>query len=176
MEFISAVTVGVGGAASITFSSIPSTYTDLVLVFSIRDDAALVANSPRVRFNSDTGANYTYPRKLQGNGATVSTAGGTTGQTFAFFDFASTGASATSNTFSNCQIYFPNYSSANPKIYTLDIVSENNGATGYDLIAAGYWSGTAAISNIQLYNATYLQNSTAYLYGITKGSGGATVS
>jgi hypothetical protein len=173
---ISSVTVGAGGAASIDFTSIPATYTDLTLVLSIRDNAAVVANSPRVRFNSDSGANYTYPRRLLGNGSSASSAGGTTGQTFAFFDFASTGASATLNTFSNCQIFFPNYSSSSAKSYSLDIVSENNATTGYQVIATGLWSGTAAISSISLYNATFLQYSTAYLYGTLKGSGGATVS
>ncbi len=174
MELISSTTVGAGGATSITFSSIPATYTDLLLVLSLRDNAALVANSPRVRFNSDTGANYTYPKFLLGNGSSATSAGGTTSQTFVFFDYASTGASATANSFSNCAIYFPNYTASTAKNFSLDITSENNATTGYTLIAGGSWSGTAAISNIELYNATYLQYSTAYLYGVLKGAGGAT--
>ncbi len=171
---IASTTVGSGGAASIDFTSIPATYTDLTLVFSIRDNAAVIANSPRVRLNGDTGANYTTPRYALGNGAAASSAGGTTGQTFLFFDFASTGASATASTFSNCAIYFPNYTSAVAKVFGEEITSENNTSTGYLLLGAGAWSGTAAISSISIYNATFLQYSTAYLYGTLKGSGGAT--
>jgi hypothetical protein len=171
---IASTTVGAGGVSSIDFTSIPATFTDLTLVFSLRDSAAVVANSPRVRLNGDTGANYTMPRYLLGNGSTASSAGGSTGQTFVFFDYASTGASATASTFSNCTIYFPNYTSSSAKLFGEEIVSENNTSTGYTLLGAGAWSGTAAISSISIYNATYLQYSTAYLYGTLKGSGGAT--
>jgi hypothetical protein len=171
---IASATVGAGGASTIDFTAIPSIYTDLTLVFSIRDNAAVIANSPRVRLNGDTGANYTTPRYVLGNGAAASSAGGTTAQTFLFFDYASTGASATASTFSNCTFYFPNYTSSSAKVFGEEIVSENNTSTGYMLLGAGRWSGTAVINSISIYNATFVQYSTAYLYGTLKGSGGAT--
>jgi hypothetical protein len=173
---IGSTTVGVGGTSSVDFTSIPATFTDLMIVFSLREDTATVANSPRVRLNGDTGANYITQRYLQGNGSAASSAGGTGGQTFFFLNFASNGASSTTSTFSNGVMYFPNYTSSVAKVFIADSIVENNTSTGYSIIGTAQWSGTAAISSISIYNATYVQHSTIYLYGTLKGSGGATAS
>lgn len=176
MQKIAAVTVGAGGATSIDLTSIPGTFTDLMIVFSLREDTAIVANSPRVRINGDTGANYISVRYLLGSGSAVSSSGGTSGQTFFFLNYGSNGASSTSSTFSNGIMYFPNYAGSTVKNFSADSVAENNATTGYQTLGSGQWSGSAAINSISIYNANYLQNSTVYVYGITKGSGGATAS
>jgi hypothetical protein len=67
-ELIEAQTLGTT-ATSVTFSSIPGTYTDLKLVASVRTAWASDTNDQLLefRFNGDTGSNYTY-RQLTGTG------------------------------------------------------------------------------------------------------------
>lgn len=174
MKLISTVTVGSGGAASIDFTSIPQTDTDLVVLFSGRTTEASVVAELNFRFNaSSSGYSYKY---LQGTGSSVITSdGGPAGYLYT----QTNGSSATSNTFGNSQIYIPNYTSTVAKSISIDQVSENN-ATASDLRIYAYsWTGTAAITSVTAYPAsgqTFAQYSTASLYTITKGSGGATVS
>lgn len=156
---IANVAVGAGGAASITFSSIPSTYTDLKIMYSTR---AASSGTDWVVISLGTGGTYTQ-RYLIGTG---SVAGNGTGQ-FAL----NQNSTYTANTFSNGEIYIPNYLSSTAKSVSADSVTENNSSTANSAIGALIWSGTAAISNITLTtdNATnFAQYSTATLYGILK--------
>jgi len=77
-ESISTVTVGSGGTGTITFSSIPSTYKHLQLrVFAQTDRGTYGIDEARMRFNSDTGSNYSAHRTF-GDGATTSSSADTT--------------------------------------------------------------------------------------------------
>jgi hypothetical protein len=168
MELISSVTVGSGGAASMNFNSIPQTYTDLVLLLSTRSTSG---SDLTMTFNAN-GTGYSR-RLLIGDGSTTISVAASNNF------FALNGNSAyTASTFgSNC-ITIPNYTgSANKTLFT-DGVNENNATTALQVFYAGLWSNTAAITSIQLGAgaANFAQHSTASLYGITKGSGGATVS
>ena len=159
----STVTVGAGGASSIDFTSIPQTYTDLLLVTSTRvQTLAYEGEGLVIRFNGAT-TNYTQ-KQLYGNGSTAASYSGTK-----IYAGRSTSNSATANTFSNNQCYIPNYSGATNKSLSTDGVNENNAtAAGTDL-EAGLWSSTAAITSISLLPdaaSTILQYSTATLYGI----------
>ena len=58
-------------AASVTFSSIPATYTDLVLRISARSDRVSTTDRLRLTFNSDTATNYSNIT-LVGDGAAAS--------------------------------------------------------------------------------------------------------
>jgi hypothetical protein len=79
-DSIATVTVGSGGASSVTFSSIPSTYTHLqVRVFGQTNRGTYGRDGFFVRFNSDSGSNYAY-HYLIGDGSSVG-AGGTSSQT-----------------------------------------------------------------------------------------------
>lgn len=161
---IASVTVGSGGASTITFSSIPSTYTDLVILSSLRDTNAIVGNAGiRVIFNG-SGSGFST-RWIYGNGTTVlstTDSGGwiRVGQV--------PGANATANTFSNDYIYIPNYTSSNNKSLSADSVMENNATESYMTLTAGLWSNTAVITQVQLQsNSTaWAQYSSATLYGI----------
>jgi hypothetical protein len=161
---IASVTVGSGGASTITFSSIPSTYTDLLIMTSLRDSAATVGNAGiRVIFNG-SGSGFST-RWIFGTGVTANSttdSGGwiRVGQV--------PGSLATSNTFSNDCIYVPNYLSSNQKTLLGDSVMENNATESYSTLTAGLWSNTAAITQIELQsNSTaWVQYSTATLYGI----------
>jgi hypothetical protein len=168
MQLISSTTVGVGGAATSDFTSIPGTYTDLVLVLSAR--ATSTTATITVAFNgSSASCTNSY---LTGNaGFTPTSATGTT-----LVGYAST-TSHTASTFGNLSIYIPNYAGATNKNFSVDSVQENNGAAGVNLnIFANRWANTAAITQITLSLANFAQYSSASLYGILKGSGGATVS
>ena len=94
----------------------------------------------------------------------------------AFFDTSSAG-SRTANTFANVQIHIPNYASSNYKSYSSDGGEENNATAAVMGIWAGLWSDTSAITEIKLedYNGgSWVQYSSASLYGVTSGSDGTT--
>jgi hypothetical protein len=165
-ELIASSTVGSGGAASIDFTSIPSTFTDLCVFVSARSSSNVGGNSwapARGGFNTST-ANFTY-RALYGNGSSASSSSGTSAE----FGFG-TSSSATANTFGNFSIYIPNYAGSTYKSVSTDSVTETNATTTLASLEANLWSNTAAITSIQLTcDASYgiwAQYSTAYLYGV----------
>jgi hypothetical protein len=158
-SLISSVTVGSGGTGTIEFSSIPATYTDLVVNLSGRCDADDF--NVYLRFNSST-SNYTQIR-LQGTGSAAESATDTN------ILMLSTRSSYTATTFSNGAAYIPNYAGSTNKSVSIDTVTENNATVNRNILNAGLWSDTTAISNIKLVSATgnFVQHSTAYLYGIS---------
>lgn len=168
MVLVSTVTVGAAGAASIEFTSIPQTGTDLLITWSTRstnnDDFV------NVTFNGSS-ASFTE-RTLGANGASVFSE---TKTNFAGFKPVS---GTTANTHGNASMYIPNYAGSTNKSFSIDTVTEDNAAVAWQFIIAGLWSSTSAITSVALTVPTglFAQYSTASLYTITKGSGGATVS
>lgn len=163
----STVTVGSGGAASISFSSIPATYTDLKIVVSARVDSAAVYDNLKVSINGSSSAIYS-DKLVYGNGTAAASAGNSTSTYEPFF--YSVNSTATASVFSNGEIYFPNYTSANYKSYSIDCVTENNATSSVTALAAALWSSTAAITSVTFTPASgnLVQYSTASLYGILK--------
>jgi hypothetical protein len=163
---IQSVTVGSGGAASIEFGSIPQTYTDLVLVMSMRTTNASVADYAAVSFNSSTSS--FSQRTVAGTGATAVSSNYTSSPDSRIVGQV-VGNTATASVFSNGSLYIPNYTSSTYKSFSYDAARENN-ATGTELgFGAGLWSNTAAITSIALTSwagGTILQHSSASLYGI----------
>lgn len=163
-ELISAVTVGSGGASSIDFTSIPSTYTDLCLKVSARTNRSDINDGVRVKINNST-STYTQ-RALYANGSSASSYTDTLPLETGAGANAST---STASTFSNAEWYFPNYAGSTYKSVSTDAVVENNGTTGIANLVANLWSTTTAISSLILipgYSTTFQQYSTAYLYGV----------
>jgi hypothetical protein len=168
--------IELGSAQStITFSSIPQTYTDLVLITSLRTtrSGGGTEDSVKLEFNGVTTA-YSG-RWLRGDGAN------TNSNTFstALFLQNQNSNDTTSNTFSNASVYIPNYTLSTNKSLTVENVNENNGATAWASIVAGLWSNTAAITSLTLtpnVGPNFAQYSSATLYGVLKGtSNGVTV-
>jgi hypothetical protein len=162
---IASSTVGSGGAGSITFSSIPSTYTDLKVVASIR--MAGTNSDTGVYFN--TAATDSSDKNVSGNGSTAFS-DNHSGQQSIYIGPVDT-TNQTANTFSNFEMYIPNYLGSNQKSVSIDHVQENNGTAAYATLAAGLSTKTAAISSITFYgyggvSLTYAQYSSFYLYGI----------
>jgi len=159
---IATVTVGSGGAANIEFTSIPGTYTDLLLKISARNTGN--ASGQHVTFNSSS-SSYAAKRLIANNGSTVTTHSGGTASLFAL----AVDSRATASAFGNAEVYIPNYASSNNKAASLDSVNEENGNTyAYDEISGGSWSNTAAITTVTLTPeaGNYAQYTTATLYGI----------
>ena len=157
---IASVTVGSGGASSIDFTSIPSTYTDLCVKFSLRAGS----NNCNLRFNGSSAASYGQ-KTLRGTGSAVDTYYSVnSGATEIYFQALSS-TSDTANTFSNVELYIPNYAGSTNKSCSLDGVGENNGTTTYSNLIAGLWSNTAAITQVSVLSS-FVQYSTATLYGI----------
>ena len=170
MQPIYTQTVGAGGASSITFNSIPQTFTDLKLVISARTNRALVNDEALTYINNSSASIYSST-KLEGNGSSASST--RTGAFGVFINWADIpGASATSNTFGSLEMYFPNYTSANFKSVILDTILENNATYGLTSLYAGLWASTAAITTLSFQprvGPNFVQYSTFTLYGITKG-------
>jgi hypothetical protein len=160
MTLIASSTVGSGGAASIDFSSIPATYTDLQLVASLRNSGAeLWVN---LKFNNAT-TNFSM-RWVQGSGS-VAASNVQSVNTYTLMNDLSTD---TANTFASSSLYIPNYAGSTNKSFSVDIVTETNATTAYAQMTAGLWSNTAAINQVTLVanSGTFVQYSTAYLYGV----------
>lgn len=156
-------------AASVTLGSggtIPQTYTDLKVVFSVRCDQAVVSNSLGINFNSSS-TGYYY-KSVYGTGTAVGNDQSSNYSKAYCGDYV--GTSATSNTFSNIEIYIPNYAGANSKSFSCDSVSENNAAAARANLIAGLWDNSAAITSLVIapFSGTgnFVQYSTFYLYGI----------
>lgn len=159
---IASVTVGSGGAASMSFSSIPSTYTDLKIVVSARNSGA--DNTAALSFNGST-SNFSS-KVLYGSGSSAASLSDTTSTVYSM----EVSSSYTSSTFSNAEIYIPNYAGSTYKSFSLDSTTENNATVSYAILQAGLWSQTAAITSIGIAcnSGNFVQYSTAYLYGIKK--------
>ncbi len=165
-KLIETVTVGSGGAANIEFTSIPQTYTDIMLLTSIRTSRAAVSDYAAVSFNAST-SSFSV-RLLGGTGSTAFSASYTSSPDSRIISPV-VGNTATASVFSSGSLYIPNYTSSNNKSYSADGLREDN-ATGSEMVlGSGLWSNTAAITSIAITSwgsATILQYSSASLYGI----------
>jgi hypothetical protein len=154
-------------AATVTFSSIPATFTDLALRLSTRTTPANLNSLISVRLNSDTTTNYSV-RILNGNGETVSSSGSTSATTIGSGGITSA-ASSTADTFGSGEIYFPNYTNSTIKAWGSFSASESNSATGVNIRAtANLYQGTSPITTIRfsLTTGSFVSGSSFYLYGI----------
>jgi|688.fasta_scaffold1180100_2 hypothetical protein len=150
--------------SSVTFSDIPGTYTDLMLLLSVRSDRVTgTTDDAEILFNSST-SNFTY-RALRGSGSAASSSSGST-NLYGIINNAST----TSNTFSNVEIYIPNYAGSTNKSFSVSVAHEDNASAAWIWLEAGLWSNTAAITSItlDLTSGSYVSGSSFFLYGILK--------
>lgn len=147
---------------NITFSSIPQTYTDLLIKVSARNASSGSNEGIYISFNGDTSSFST--RWLDGTGQ-VARSG-----SFARYAGVEVSSTQTANTFSNDEIYIPNYTSSNHKMYRSHAASENNATMAFRSLMTGLWTNTAAITSIALtiLSQNFTQHSTATLYGIKK--------
>jgi hypothetical protein len=154
-------------AASVTFSAIPSTFTDFVIRASIRSDNSIrISDAINIRINSDIGANYSWVYVL-GNGSSASSSINNG------IDYVSPGVAnaplSTSNTFASLEMYVPNYTTSAKKPLSFFGAFEDNTTTAQVRATAGLWQGTAAITSVQFFplnGPNFVSGSSFYLYGI----------
>ena len=157
-------------STSVTFSSIPQTYTDLVLKTSIRTSvAAAIAVDPSLTINSNSSAIYSRVY-LQGNGAAAAAARPSS-QTEAGFRYGANDTGSTTNTFTSSEFYFPSYTASQNKPFSLMTATENNATTGYINLEGQLFQSTSAITSIGITIGagaySFAIGSSFYLYGIS---------
>jgi len=166
-EAITSVTAPGGAATQLVMSSIPATYTDLVLV--INGGNSISGATWAIQLNSDTGSNYAW-RMIEGSGTTAtSSRSSTTGLTVASMYFTyETGVGASEVT---AIANFQNY--ANTDKYKTVVMRENTAtAPNYPgvSVSVGIWRNTAAITSITIMipgGATNIASGTTFnLFGI----------
>jgi hypothetical protein len=155
-------------AASVTFANIPQTgYTDLKIVASARLDYSAAVASLGVYLN--TAASDTTYRWLRGNGS-VAASGNSGGNQTDFYPGEVPALTATANTFSNTEIYIPNYTGSQQKSMSADSVSEQNGTVAYPYFSAGRSTKTAAVTSVTVRgfggSGNLVSGSTFSLYGL----------
>jgi hypothetical protein len=161
---IASSTVGSGGTSAITFSSIPSTYTDLKVVYSLRSTNSDVNEIIKLTFNGTTSNRSVNRVEAYGSG------GITAATSAVMFAYMANGNNATTNTFGNGELYVTNYAGSTAKSSSTDGVNENNATEAIIGFANNLWNDTAVITSITFEpgtaTKTWMQHSTAYLYGI----------
>ena len=147
-------------AASVTFSAIPNTYTDLVLRLSAQGNGSQLL---AVRINPSN-SNHSY-RALFGTGSAAGSGDTGNGSSLIEMGYISTAAS----TFGSGEIYLPNYTVSASKPVSGFIAQEANSASARISAIAALWSNNAAISSIELGTlggSGFNSGSSFYLYGI----------
>jgi hypothetical protein len=155
-------------AASVTFSSIPADYTDLVLKISARSSVSSAQNTINMKFNNLSTSIYSVI-SLRGNGATVDSQIYGPNATELSWATSIPAATSTSNTFNNMEIYIPSYTASQNKPVSAFIAQENNQTTAYIQTDASLFRSTNAITQIDIDANSYnfVSGSSFYLYGIS---------
>lgn len=159
-EPIATTTLG-SATSSYTFSSIPSTYTDLVLVASLNGSTGTAI---KVQFNSDTGTNYSLTR-LVGDGLnTISSS--QTNSTSIIYGY--NGVPTTSNEFAPVIMNIQNYANTTTYKTMLSRFNNANSTSGSTDAIVGLWRSTSAITSVTVAtnSGTFSTGSTFTLYGI----------
>ena len=166
MKLIETKTLGTA-AASIEFTSIPQTFTDLLVVASTRNNTT---NRRDLDLSFNGVATDLSSRGLYGDGAG--------GSSLASSEINPAnvvpGPGTTANTFGSYQAYIPNYTSSAPKSVSIEAVGEDNATTILLVVLAGLWNVTDAITSIKLNPeaTSFVAGTTISLYGVLKGSDG----
>lgn len=144
------------GTSAVTFSSIPATYTDLIVVVNGQVTTGL--QNMNMQINSDTATNYSRTFLS----STGSAAGSARESSYTYITLDRYGYFSTSNT--TYKIDIADYS--NTTTYKT-LLSRSNGTDGVGAVV-GLWRSTAAITSLYLYltGSTWTSGSTAKLYGI----------
>lgn len=163
-EPIATTTLG-SAASSITFSSIPSTYTDLKVVLFIVGSSA--DNSDLgVRFNSDTTTKYSWTY-FYGNGTSATTAKGSNDNYSWVVPIAFPNLTRNASLRSMATLDIFSYTGSTYKTVLGNGANDQNGA-GFVSNGVGLWRSTSAITTIVLYpsSGNFASTTIATLYGI----------
>ena len=170
-EKIATNTLG-SNQASITFSSISGAYTDLILISYVRDTRVGTTYAfPQLRFNSDTGSNYSDTTMYGGGTSAATYRSGGTGIQYG----EAVGAAQAAGNYAPFITHLQNYS--NSTTYKTILTRFNNAAGSSGQLLAGaqvaLWRSTSAITSITILGdqgtpSNLATGSTFTLYGILK--------
>lgn len=150
-----ATAAGTGSNTTLTFTSIPSTYTDLVLVIS---GSLSTGNNTRMTFNNDSGSNYSMT-VISGDGSSASSYRDSAQPNFQYMGY-------TDGTISNFIINILNYSNTTT---FKTFLHRRNLAGGQVSANVGLYRSTSAVNRVDVFSATgatWTTSTTATLYGI----------
>jgi hypothetical protein len=163
MEPIAVSTVPSGGLSSITFGSIPQTYTHLQIRYISRNASA--TDTTIVRFNNDSGSNYAW-HQLRGSGSTATSVAGTNASYWElpWVTYSGTTASAYGSGVADIL----DYTNTNKYKTARAFGGADTNGSGFVYLASGLWQSTSAISTIVIQASTgnLAQYSSYALYGI----------
>jgi len=166
-QAIMTATVDSGGASSITFSSIPSTYKHLQIRGIHRSSISSAGNNigMYMRFNGDTGSNY-YWHELAGNGASSMAYG----QSDTGINASPHGPRSgdTASSFNADIIDILDYTNTSKNKVSRALVGDDLNGSGWIHLASGLWNNTAAITSITFFleSSDFVEHSQLALYGI----------
>lgn len=160
---IATTTVGAGGVSSITFSSIPQTYTHLQIRYTSRNAAA--TDTVLAQLNSDTGSNYAW-HSLRGSGSAASSTAATSQTRLEMPWNAYSGTTA--NAFGTAVVDILDYTNTNKNTTVRSLGGAELNGSGYIFFESGLWMNTAAVSTVMIYpeSGSFAQYSHFALYGV----------
>ena len=144
-----------GSAGTVTFSSIPQTYTDLIIVVNVAATQSPVNGG--LRFNNDSGTNYSSTR-ITGDGSSATSTRDSND------DVLRTGVVST-----NSAVISHIFDYANTTTYKT-VLSRAGGSGDRVASFVGLWRNTAAITTVAVTNLNYPAGTTFKLYGIEAGN------
>lgn len=162
---IETITVGAGGSSTVTFNSIPSTYTHLQIRAISKDSRSNANTAFSIRLNSDSGANYSsHDLTGDGGGSVVSTA--SPGTTSIGIGNSSGGSNA--NIFGAQIVDILDYANTNKFKTVRTLGGHDQNGSGYLGLFSGNWRSTSAVTSITIIPlvANIQQYSSFALYGI----------
>lgn len=152
-----------GSTSTFSFTSVPSTYTDIVIVSSLRSSYSITEHDTLIRVNGS--ASNIYSRTyILGNGSSASSARST--NLTGFYAGQVQGATSTAGVFSTQIVHLMNYASTTTN---KTFIARNNTPTANTSSTVGLWRSTDAINQIDILNAdgsNWVSGSTATIYGI----------
>lgn len=155
-------------AASVTFSAIPATYDDLIVLFSARSNASgRTGDVLEITANISTSTNNSITA-LRGNGSSTSSYSESSQPLLNCGSLAISAATSTADTFSLGDVYIPKYTASQNKPLSVLVAQENNNASANIYATAGLISSTSAITSVtlDLFYGSFVSGSTFWLYGI----------
>ena len=171
-EFIASQTAGPSGLSTIDFQSIPNTYTDLMMMFSLKSNRDSNLDGINFRFNNSSSGYNTKQLIGFGSNPMSDAYSETDPNGVGIASYLCTGTNtATTNAFSNGSFHVINYTSSYNKLANVEGSNGVNAAGGWLQHTGGVWADSAVVNRITIvprFGTLFTEHSSAYLYGIKK--------
>lgn len=156
------------GTGTVTFSSIPATYRDLMVIIRGRGTTAATSVAALLTFNNDTGANYDKERLTASGGTTVSAAGTAAATSIDLGGIAAANSTADVADAIRVEVFDYRGTTFQKAVHTQNSVKTGTATTNFVAnVQSGWWRSTAAINRVDIVlNAgNFVSGSVVSLYG-----------